>query len=154
MANNVITDLENDITDFMNSEELTLTHDTTTVDSENNINHNFNQTTSGERPEEAIIRQMDEIDATTNQEQPNNNEVKDTQLRHRKVANTTTVNSKTETVTKEGSDNASDENTSSSQSQSSKESRERELTVKLKYLNDELKSVTARSSEAIGDFKK
>lgn len=135
--NNVITDLENDITEFMDSEELTLTHDITNRGGNNNLN-------SDERPEEAIIRQMDE----TETDQEASHEAKDNQLRHRKVANTT--DDATGTVAKELHDN---ENTESSKTQSTKVS-ERELTVKLKYLNDDLKMVTARSSEAIGDFKK
>lgn len=31
---------------------------------------------------------------------------------------------------------------------------EPEMTIKLKYLNDDMKMVTGKSSEAIGDFKK
>lgn len=63
------------------------------------------------------------------------------ELRHRKV-------------TGEQQTGVSSDTTTTTTTKSKDIENERELTIKLKYLNDDLKLVTAKATEAIGDFKK
>lgn len=63
------------------------------------------------------------------------------ELRHRKV-------------TGEQQTGVSDTTRTTTTTKSKDIENERELTIKLKYLNDDLKLVTAKATEAIGDFKK
>lgn len=163
----VVNDLENEITDFMSGQDLTLPHDTVPAD---------NVVTVSE--EQQIIRQMDataDVMDGTADEQPaaattvtaednggssTVNEVKDTQLRHRKVANTeddskaamSSTEKYTGTIKKVRPADAEVAETATPQAAA--KVAEQELTIKLKYLNDELKIATAMISESIGEFKR
>jgi len=95
VVNNVIEELENDISDFMNNGES-------------------EETEQG--AEESIIQRMDQPDEVRAPEKEPQCE-----MRQRKPDVKDT---------------------------------EKEMTIKLKYLNDDMRMVTAKSSEAIGDFKK
>lgn len=122
-VNNVIEELESDITEFIDR--------TTTSFGESPIVVEENrETTTDVEPsgEERIIQAMDGdiVDSGSN----DGNE-----LRHRKVTVEQQEGVKTTTESKDIEN-------------------ERELTIKLKYLNDDLKLVTAKATEAIGDFKK
>lgn len=122
-VNNVIEELESDITEFIDR--------TTTSFGESPIvvEENREATTDVEPSgEEQIIQAMDGdiVDSGSN----DGNE-----LRHRKVTVEQQEEVKTTTESKDIEN-------------------ERELTIKLKYLNDDLKLVTAKGTEAIGDFKK
>lgn len=111
--NNVIEELENDITEFISSTANLSPSDEPTVGTEAGPDESL---TSGE---DQIIEQMDGDIADSTQI--------GNELRHRKVHTTP---------------------------EDKEIKNERELTIKLKYLNDELKLVTAKATEAIGDFKK
>lgn len=130
MVNNVIDDLESDITDFMNSEELTLAHDR--PGGENIVENSVDNASS--RAEETIIRQMDD---------PETNHSGDSEVRHRKVTASTSKEH-------EHQNDPVNEPVSNEASNVTK----KELTVKLKYLNDDLKLVQAQSTESLGDFKR
>lgn len=110
--NNVIEELENDITDFISSSSNLNPSDETSagVATEETPNTEI----SGE---EQVIQAMDV----------------DSELRHRKVTG---------------------EKQDTNDSETKDIETEREFTIKLKYLNDDLKLVTAKPTEAIGDFKK
>lgn len=125
-VNNVIEELESDITEFIDR--------TTTSFGESPIVVEENrETTTDVEPsgEEQIIQAMDGdiVDSGSCGSNDGN------ELRHRKVTVEQQEGVKTTTETKDIEN-------------------ERELTIKLKYLNDDLKLVTAKATEAIGDFKK
>lgn len=166
----VVNDLENEITDFMSDQDLTLPHDTVPAAPE--------LVPAGDE-EQQIIRQMDApADGSELQEQAAGstgednssegsgtvNEVKDTQLRHRKVANTEVTEASddntapsttkyTGAIKKVRPVSIADEEGAENAAQTVKVA-EQELTIKLKYLNDELKIATAPVSETIGEFKR
>lgn len=100
IVNNVIEELENDITEFVSASSV---GDESTVDG---------TSVEEERAEESILQRMDQADGDIGPEMPN--EVKE----------------------------------------QPKAGVEKEMTIKLKYINDDMKLVTGRASEGIGDFKK
>ncbi|XP_063704231.1 uncharacterized protein LOC134833733 [Culicoides brevitarsis] len=121
-VNNVIEELENDITDFIG-------RSSSSFDPLVDENHETTFTETG--GEEQIIEAMDGDVVDNNGSSGSTNDG----LRHRKV-------------TGEQGDTTTDK------TESKDVENDRELTIKLKYLNDDLKLVTAKASEAIGDFKK
>uniref|UniRef100_A0A336LTT3 CSON004480 protein n=1 Tax=Culicoides sonorensis TaxID=179676 RepID=A0A336LTT3_CULSO len=130
-VNNVIEELENDITEFISSNENLSPSDETILASDTLAEQeNPEPETREVSGEEQIIQAMDGDLVDSGDKKPN-----DTELRHRKV-----------TVDKQGD---SDTKTNTKDIEN-----ERELTIKLKYLNDDLKLVTAKANEAIGEFKK
>lgn len=132
-VNNVIEELENDITEFISSTTNLSPSNEPTVVEEATVDVSRDTTTVETSGEEQIIQAMDG-DIVDSSSSNNGNE-----LRHRKVTgDKQQQQGVSDTVITESKDIVT----------------ERELTIKLKYLNDELKLVTAKATEAIGDFKK